>query len=44
MPNQSLFTNNSADFEAPDRSTPVERNSPIDPIDPTETTVPSAER
>lgn len=41
MPNQSLFTNNSADFEAPDRSTPVERNSPVDPIDPTETTVPS---
>ncbi|MFM2313401.1 MAG: hypothetical protein RLZZ04_2677 [Cyanobacteriota bacterium] len=41
MPNQSLFTNNSADFEAPDRSTPVERNSPVDPIDPTETTIPS---
>ncbi|MGL5834196.1 MAG: PPC domain-containing protein [Waterburya sp.] len=43
MPNQSSFINNSnfSDFELPDRSTPVDRNSPVDPIDPTENTVPS---
>lgn len=40
MSNSSLFENNSSDFDT-DRSTPVERNSPIDPIDPTETTAPS---
>lgn len=36
MPNQSSVTNNSnsSDFESPDRSTPVDRNSPIDPVDP----------
>lgn len=41
MSNSSLFENNSSDLELPDLSTPVERNSPVDPIDPTETTVPS---
>lgn len=41
MPNQSLFTNNSADFEAPDRSTPVERNSPVDSTDPVDNTAPT---
>jgi hypothetical protein len=41
MPNQSLFENNSSDFELPDRSTPIERNSPVDSTDPNDNETPT---
>lgn len=39
MSDQSLFTYKPADFALTDRSTPVDSNSPVDPIDPAEITI-----
>lgn len=41
MSNQSLFATTSANFTFPDRSTPTDRNSPIEPIEPIEPTTPN---